>query len=273
MKRLTAVTTAVTLVAIVAITSGCTTGSGFVSVEQKFGNSERPVYKKTERVEKSSGFHIVEKGDTLYSIAWRYGVDHHDLAKANGITSPYTIYPGQKIDVRATAAAVVTIKKPTPSRSVSKPAASVSIPPTPVDVPVVTGQNPPEPVVESTPNDWVWPVPGKIMAQFSTKKPVNKGIDLAGAMGESVSAAAAGTVVYAGQGLRGYGNLVIIKHDETYLSAYAHTSRILVSEKEVVKAGQIIAETGSTGTDKVKLHFEVRKNGKPVDPLLYLPKR
>ena len=88
-----------------------------------------------------------------------------------------------------------------------------------------------------------------------------------------MSAAAAGTVVYAGQGLRGYGNLVIIKHDDTYLSAYAHTSRILVREQEVVKAGQKIAEIGSTGTDKVKLHFEIRRNGKPVDPLEYLPSR
>jgi lipoprotein NlpD len=112
-----------------------------------------------------------------------------------------------------------------------------------------------------------------LIGHFSTKKPVNKGIDIAGALGESVLAAAAGTVVYAGQGLRGYGNLVIVKHNDTYLSAYAHTSRILVSEQEVVKAGQKIAEIGSTGTDKVKLHFEIRRNGKPVDPLRYLPSR
>lgn len=111
------------------------------------------------------------------------------------------------------------------------------------------------------------------MARFSTKEPVNKGIDISGVLGDSVKAAAAGTVVYAGQGLRGYGNLVIVKHDDAYLSAYAHTSRILVSEQQVVKAGQKIAEKGSTGTDEVKLHFEIRKNGKPVDPLKYLPKR
>jgi lipoprotein NlpD len=101
---------------------------------------------------------------------------------------------------------------------------------------------------------------------------VSKGIDIAGSLGESVLAAAAGSVVYAGTGLRGYGNLVIIRHNEKFLSAYAHASRIVVRENESVKAGQKIAEIGSTGTDKVKLHFEIRENGKPVDPLKFLPK-
>ncbi|MEH6344918.1 MAG: peptidoglycan DD-metalloendopeptidase family protein [Bermanella sp.] len=119
---------------------------------------------------------------------------------------------------------------------------------------------------------WTWPAKGKLIAKFSAKSPANKGIDIAGGLGESVTAAAAGSVVYAGSGLLGYGNLVIIKHNEQYLSAYAHNKRLLVKESQKVKAGQTIAELGSSGTDKVKLHFEIRRQGKPVDPMLYLPR-
>jgi lipoprotein NlpD len=124
-----------------------------------------------------------------------------------------------------------------------------------------------------TQKGWKWPAKGKVIGRFLANNSQNKGIDIAGELGESVNAGAAGTVVYAGKGLRGYGNLVIIKHDSKFLSAYAHTSLILVREKEKIKAGQIIAEIGSTGTDRVKLHFEIRRNGRPVDPLQFLPKR
>jgi lipoprotein NlpD len=262
---------------IVSLTTACSTGGKFVSVEKKFPSSERPISRSAGNVGNSSDFYVVEKGDTLYSIAWRYGLDHLQLAAANGIYSPYTIYPGQKIDVRnvatrqpattvypVTSTTPVTVSKPTPV--VSNPV--VVTRPIVVDSPVAPVVT--EPVLTGK---WNWPSNGSLLAQFSTKEPINKGIDLAGSMGEPVKAAAAGTVVYAGEGLRGYGNLVIIKHDDTYLSAYAHASRILVREKDVIKAGQTIAETGSTGTDRVKLHFEIRKNGNPVDPLLYLPKR
>ncbi|MDP2608254.1 MULTISPECIES: peptidoglycan DD-metalloendopeptidase family protein [unclassified Oceanobacter] len=304
MKRLTVIIVAV----IIGTLAGCSSGSGFISTEEKFGGSEGSIYQPTGSVNNSSGYHVVRKGDTLYSIAWRYGLDYQGLARANGISSPYTIFPGQKIDVRAKSSTVAVSNPSSASTSVSKPAPAapapvisaptappaavsttvtstpvVSTPSTPVvsgpvattpvataPVPIVVTPVTTEPVSSAA---WRWPVPGKILAQFSTSKPVNKGIDLAGVQGESVSAAAGGTVVYAGQGLRGYGNLVIIKHDETYLSAYAHASRILVKEKDQVKAGEVIAEVGSTGTDSVKLHFEVRKNGKPVDPLLYLPAR
>ncbi|MCD8532842.1 MAG: peptidoglycan DD-metalloendopeptidase family protein [Saccharospirillaceae bacterium] len=191
------------------------------------------------------------------------------MASANSIASPYVIYPGQKIDIRnitkraapPATAAVENPSKPLPKiQSQSKPVGK-------------TSHSTPKVSANAADTDWKWPVNGRLIGYFSTKKPVNKGIDIAGTLGESVLAAAAGTVVYAGQGLRGYGNLVIVKHNDTYLSAYAHTSRILVSEQEVVKAGQKIAEIGSTGTDKVKLHFEIRRNGKPVDPLRYLPSR
>lgn len=249
---------AVILVTLVTLLSGCLSGREFVSVERKFSNEQS-----------ATGFHLVERGETLYSIAWRYGIDYRELASANSIYSPYTIYPGQKIDVSGQGRSVPAPVRPSVENP-SKPVAATqpSLPP-------------PAPIIHSAPKsesfsaviDWKWPANGRLIDRFSTKNPVNKGIDIAGSLGESVLAAAAGTVVYAGQGLRGYGNLVIIKHNDVYLSAYAHTSRILVSEQEVVKAGQKIAEIGSTGTDRVMLHFEIRQNGKPVDPLQYLPKR
>lgn len=248
----------VTLVTIATLLTGCISGREFVSVEEKFSKGQTV-----------TGFHLVERGDTLFSIAWRYGIDFRELANANSIASPYVIYPGQKIDIRnipksqpsTKVAAVEKPSKPSPKKqSVSRPEPKIS-------------QIPPEKPADPAETDWKWPSNGRLIGYFSTKKPVNKGIDIDGSLGESVLAAAAGTVVYAGQGLRGYGNLVIVKHNETSLSAYAHTSRILVSEQEVVKAGQKIAEIGSTGTDKVKLHFEIRRNGKPVDPLRYLPER
>lgn len=246
----------VILVTIVTTITGCLSSREFISVEEKFSEHRF-----------ASGIHRVERGDTLYSIAWRYGIDFQQLASANSISSPYIIHPGQEIDVSNTQRApspppVARVEKPstrpvTATVTATRPAPAQS-------TPAVT-----PPVVAAT--DWIWPVNGRLIGRFSIKAPVNKGIDIAAPLGESVMAAASGTVVYAGQGLRGYGNLVIVKHNDTYLSAYAHCSRILVSEKEVVKAGQKIAEIGSTGTDRVMLHFEIRQNGQPVDPLKYLP--
>lgn len=112
-----------------------------------------------------------------------------------------------------------------------------------------------------------------MIARFQSNDSLNKGIDIAGDLGQPVKAAASGSVVYAGRGLIGYGEMVIIKHNDTYLSAYAHNNRLLVDEGDSVRAGQTIAEMGSTGTDRVKLHFEIRQRGQPVDPLRYLPKR
>ena len=132
-------------------------------------------------------------------------------------------------------------------------------------------EKPPEPAVGGDEISWIWPVSGKTIATFSEGG--NKGIDIAGKAGDPVLASADGKVVYSGEGLRGYGKLVIIKHNATYLSAYAHNQTILVKEGQSVNKGQKIAEVGNTGTDKVKLHFEVRRQGKPVDPLKYLPQR
>ena len=119
---------------------------------------------------------------------------------------------------------------------------------------------------------WAWPTEGKILARFNAKGP-NKGIDIGGRKGQAIRAAARGTVVYQGSGLRGYGKLIIIKHNADFLSAYAHSDRIYVREGNVIKRGQKIAEMGSSGTNRVKLHFEIRRRGIPVNPLKYLPKK
>lgn len=120
---------------------------------------------------------------------------------------------------------------------------------------------------------WQWPTRGKVVSTFSIRDPGRRGIDIVGRKGQSVNAAAAGRVVYRGNGLRGYGNLIILKHNETYFSAYAHTEDVVVKENEKVKLGQRIADMGDTSSEKTKLHFEIRRNGKPVNPLRYLPKR
>ena len=192
------------------------------------------------------GYHVVEQGDTLYSISWLYGLDAKQVARWNNIAHPYTIYPGQRIKLSPGARTSKTYaKKDGKNKSISKV------------------------VVEKPPGDWRWPVKGKLLQKFNSN---NNGIDIAAKEGTTIVAASAGKVVYAGSGLRGYGNLLIIKHNATYFSAYAHNRRLLVKEGVNVKAGEKIAEVGSTGADRSKLHFEIRKNGNPVNPLKYLPR-
>jgi lipoprotein NlpD len=206
----------------------------------------------------------VVKGDTLYSVALKYGLYYKDLAAFNGIGPPYGIFAGQilKVDVKQARSGVASSaatsrpkvvdrsKKETKFSKSSSEAASFY----------------------STPK-WQWPAQGKIIALFQGETGLNKGIDIGGKLGEPVLAAASGQVLYAGSGLSGYGKLLIIKHNETFLSAYAHNNELLVKEGDLVKAGQKIADMGSSGTDRVKLHFEIRSDGNPVDPLKYLPKR
>jgi len=232
------------------------------------GPNQAPVRDRGTVVDDRLGIHYVSRGETLYSIAWRYGVNYASLAKRNGIGSPFTIYPGQKVLLRgqvsqkpkASSVKKVVRKTATPksdrSKTTTKKAQSKGF------------------VLPSNKAwKWQWPARGKILARYSASSALNKGVDIAGTLGEPVVAAAPGVVVYAGNGLRGYGNLLIIKHSERYLSAYAHNKKLLVVEQNVVKAGQQIAEIGSSGTDKSKLHFEIRRDGKPIDPLKYLPRR
>ncbi len=205
----------------------------------------------------------VQRGDTLYAIAWRFGFDFRALARANNISAPYTIYPGQVIALRAAPAPAPARSTASTPQVTSKPAPGTSTPTPP----------PPKPQA-TTPRKfdgrWSWPTSGKVVRGYSG---THKGVDIGGKEGDPVRAVAAGRVVYAGTGIVGYGRLLIVKHDEVYLSAYGHNRRLLVAEGELVNAGQRIAEKGSSATDSVKLHFEIRREGKPVDPLKLLPKR
>ena len=272
--------------------------------------------------------HIVARGDTLYSIAFRYGLDYRKVAAANGIRTPYTIYPGQHIRLE---------EAPTPA-SFARTYPGGALPagiPAPVSGPVTTARTypegglpagtpapasglvttgnapvaksepavqpppartPPVPVVASLPplgstpagstaagiapagsapdgkvGVWLWPTTGPVTRGFSTN--VHKGIDIGGDQGDPVVAVAAGSVVYAGTGIVGFGELLIVKHNEVYISAYGHNDQLLVAEGDTVAAGQTIARKGSSGTDTVKLHFEIREAGKPIDPQRLLPRR
>jgi lipoprotein NlpD len=215
--------------------------------------------------------YVIRKGDTLYSIAWRCDLDYPTLAAWNGIGEPYRIYPGQRLRLTPPPAATVRTR------------ASEARPPPVAASPAPSASPSPKPLAPDGRNDvrldgegglaWTWPVKGKVVRTFSASDPGKKGLDIAGRAGQPIGAAAPGKVVYSGSGLIGYGNLIIVKHNDRYLSAYAHGARLLVKEGEWVKAGQPIAEMGRTGTDGVILHFEIRRQGKPVDPLRYLPPR
>lgn len=228
--------------------------------------------------------YIVVKGDTLYSIAFRLGIDFRELAARNEIESPYIIKVGQTLRTARPAAKSVKAmpqpktKKPkiavnasSPSKQTNKTApkqSKVTSVTKPSSKSQVTSGN----VKKSLPvSRWSWPSAGKVVRTYSSNR--HKGIDIAGKRGDPVRAVAGGKVVYAGTGVTGYGSLLIIKHNDTYLSAYGHNERLLVSENMNIQAGQQIATMGSSGTDTVKLHFELRRRGQPIDPLTLLPRR
>jgi len=227
----------------------------------------------------SGNAYTVKKGDTLYSVAWYTGNDYQDLARINNISAPYNIFPGQDLRLK-TSAKLIPARNKTQAGRTSKIKANQA-----VDHPkkqaygksgkiVNTGSL--GPIVGKFPkqiSSWHWPSNNRVVRGFSAKNQGNKGLDFAGEIGSAVLAAAKGKVVYTGSALRGFGKLIIVKHSDAYLSAYAHNDQILVKEQQWIKAGQNIASMGRSGTDKVKLHFEVRYKGKSVDPLRYLPKR
>jgi len=237
--------------------------------------------RRTPKPVTSGSSYTVQRGDTLYSIAFRYGLDYRRLAAANSVRSPYTIFPGQKILLKektpaasAPARPATTTTKSYPAKPATSAGSSASKPkPAPVAKPA------PKPVSRSTTGalaggpvkKWQWPTTGRVTRRYSAT--VHKGIDLAGRRGDPVVAVAAGQVVYAGTGIAGFGELLIVKHNDVYLSAYGHNDRLMVGEGDAVKAGQQIAQKGSSGTDTVKLHFEIRREGKPIDPLTVLPRR
>jgi lipoprotein NlpD len=242
------------------------------------------------------GFHQVVAGDTLYSISWRYGLDYRDIATWNNISGNYVIYPGQKLSlVPPAGAAVVRPLKEEPlakAYPLEDPAATPRTNPgqlviedvkqkpasaaTPAPGPVASVPVKPEPVrSQPLPNQtgisWRWPTTGEVI--HSNTPVAQKGLDITGREGQQIQAAANGVVVYSGSGLLGYGKLIIIKHNETYLSAYAHNQMIQVKEGDTVSGGQVIGTMGKGTKGQPLLHFEIRKDGKPVDPLQYLPAR
>lgn len=244
------------------------------------GRPPAPIEDHTRGTTPRSDGYTVLRGDTLYSIAFRYGLDFRRLASANGIAAPYTIYPGQALKlaeaplpVRPAASTQKTApsQKPAPKSdstpaSPAKPVVKVA-PKTPTKASSNTAPG----VPKKKASGWQWPVAGRVSRRFDDR--VHKGIDITGERGTSIVATAAGKVVYAGTGIAGYGLMLILRHDDVYLSAYGHTDEILVTEGDVVRAGQLIARRGSSGTDSVKLHFEIRRRGRPIDPLTLLPAR
>ena len=205
----------------------------------------------------------VQRGDTVYRLATSNGISPLDLAMWNNIRAPYTIYPGQRLRLYPGGGSGGTAAA-TPSRPAT---GSALVRPT---------QSPPQapaPAPASSPFRWQWPTDGQVIGRFTAGEPTKQGVDIAGTGGQPVRAAAAGVVVYSGSGLVGYGELIIVKHDDNWLSAYGHNRTRRVNEGERVSAGQQIAEMGRTGAARDMLHFEIRFNGKPVDPLAYLPAR
>jgi lipoprotein NlpD len=225
-----------------------------------------------------AGYYTVRPGDTLIRIALDNGQNWRDLVRWNTLDNPNVIEVGQVLRVSppggeavvarpvqaASAAAQPVAQQPATAASSPAPAASAPRGPVTTASPGPGGSQPPIPAEDEI--AWSWPAPGNtgVVGTFDEVK--NKGLDIAGKLGDPVLAAADGRVVYAGAGLRGYGNLIILKHNNTYLTAYAHNQTLLVKEDQAVRKGQKIAEMGSSDADRVKLHFEIRRQGKPVDP-------
>lgn len=223
----------------------------------------------------SSGVHRVKSGETLFSIAFRYGLDYRELAESNKIDPPYIIYPKQKIRLKGTqktSSSVANNSKSSIPLIVSKTKNTPSKPAPVIPVKSASNVSKSDTKDEKISGDWAWPVDGNVTRGFSNAGVSSKGIDIKAEKGTLVKAAANGTVVYAGSGLIGYGNLVIVKHNDVYLSAYAYNERILVKEKQNVRAGDSLAVIGGKGGDRPLLHFEVRRDGQPIDPLDVLPK-
>jgi lipoprotein NlpD len=305
--------TAASLVVLALVLAGCTSRSlTSAPVEDRSGSRARPGVvvatapdaKPLPGIENAGkpGYYTIRPGDTLIRIGLDTGQNWRDISRWNNIENPNLIEVGQVLRVvppaneivvarpvvvapptvtalpaqggsatgaRAPTSAPVATNLPPASAPSAAAGTDVAIAP-PAPAPVVPA--PPAPAAGSDEDiGWIWPAQGTLVASFDEVK--NKGVDIAGKPGDPVLASADGRVVYAGAGLRGYGNLVILKHNNTFLTAYAHNQALLVKEDQAVKRGQKIAEMGSTDADRVKLHFEIRRQGKPVDPSRYLPAR
>lgn len=291
------------LLATAAILAGCASSGQRAPVVER-GEAPRKSVAADEARKKAPRekdwrpeVYVVQKGDTLYSIAFNHGFDYRELAELNGIQDPGVIQIGQQI--RLFRSAAIRPAAPVDSKPIEPPVkeqprlakyaysekAVAQIEKVQEAKPEIAAKPEakpkPETKAEAKPDsgdgdsadealEWSMPTQGKLIVEFS-ESANRKGIDIAGKLGQPITASAPGKVVYSGSGLRGYGKLVIIKHNKTYLSAYAHNDQVLVKEGQTVTRGQKIAEMGNTDADQVKLHFEVRRFGKPVDPAKYLP--
>lgn len=282
---------ALTLLAAALVATGCAGRrlSGPAPVEDRgaAGGGRAAEVKTLPGAENAGkpGYYTVQPGDTLFRIALDSGQTWRDVQSWNNLANPNVIEVGQVLRVAPPvgAAAVATPAAAAPTGVTAAPVASatvVSRPLTATSTAAATATGTatvaptpaaPAAVPASDAVNFIWPAQGSVVVNFDEAK--NKGVAIGGKVGDPVLAAADGRVVYAGAGLRGYGNLIILKHNNTYLTAYAHNQALLVREDQAVKQGQKIAEMGSSDADRVKLHFEVRRQGKPVDPIAYLPKR
>ena len=253
-------------------------------VEDRHSGTRSPVSASSMEVNKSMpgsenagkpGYYMVKPGDTLIRIALESGQGHRDIARWNALDNPNKIEIGQVLRVVPPVSEESVVAKPVATAKVSStPLQSQSAAKTEPAPAAAAPAAVPEAHAKSSEDDvsFAWPAKGAIVGAFDESKN-RKGVDIGGAAGDPVLASAEGKVVYAGAGLRGYGNLIILKHNNTFLTAYAHNQSLLVKEDQTVKKGQKIAEMGNSDADSVKLHFEVRKLGKPVDPAQYLPAR
>lgn len=276
----------VLLLAIVAVVGACRSASHTRSDQRSSGTTARAGTSSPNRSSISGPSYRVARGDTVYGIAFRNGVDFRDLARWNNISAPFTIYVGQVLRLGPAGGAVASTSPSTknirPSQSPSQ--SPTSAPPPKLPAPSgpaaaasagsVTSAPPPSaqhpPLANTGPVSFRWPLEGPLLARYVSGDPARAGIDIGGKAGTQVRASADGEVVYSGNGLVLYGELIIIKHTNSLLSAYARNGRRLVEEGSRVKAGQAIAEIGSS---RQQLHFEIRRDGKPVNPLDFLPKR
>ncbi len=258
--------------------AGCT-ASWQAPVESRVRD---PVKTRPARPPIQSPIYRVQRGDTLYGIAWQRGVDYRLIAAWNGIRPPYRIFAGQTLRLTPPPVARVppasaprkSANPPTvaPARKQQTPKTTTKLPPRP-QAKAVSKPQPKSSPAALRRLTWRWPAQGRLVSGFKAGDPLRKGIKIGGRSGDTIRAAEGGKVVYSGSGLIGYGRLIIVKHNENYLSAYGHNSRLLVEEGDQVTKGQKIAVMGTANTGDPLLHFEIRRDGNPVDPLRLLPRR
>ena len=250
------------------VLSGCANKGRPAPVEDRSASEARGAVKLLPGSENAGkpGYYTVKPGDTLIRIGMDNGQSWRDIVRWNRLENPNLIETGQVLRVQPPVQDAPVVARPIAPLAAPAPANAASAP-----VATASAKSPaPAAAAEAAEEalSFQWPTRGNLIAGFDEAK--NKGLDIAGKAGDPVLAAADGRVVYAGAGLRGYGNLIILKHNNTYLTAYAHNQTLLVKEDQVIKRGQKIAEMGNSDADQVKLHFEIRRQGKPVDPAKYL---